>query len=54
MRETSLKYIAVNRNIVGQALRLPTISQASDALALQTMSREQVAQRIPWSIQPKD
>src|SRR6266436_7869078 len=26
MRETSLKYIAPNGNIVGQALRLPTMS----------------------------
>ena len=30
-------------NIVGQALRLPTMSQASDALALQTRSCEQIA-----------
>lgn len=28
MRETSVKYIATNRNIVGQAIRLPTLSSA--------------------------
>ena len=50
MRETSLKYIAANRNIVGQALRLPTMSYASNARALQSESREQIAQRILWPI----
>jgi hypothetical protein len=35
MREASLKYIAANGNIVGQALRLPITDLASDALALQ-------------------
>ena len=46
MREAFLKYIAANGKIVGQALRLPTMSQASDALALQIDRREQIAQRI--------
>jgi hypothetical protein len=53
MRETSLKYIAGNRKIEGQELRLPTISWASDALTLQLQSREQIAQGISWAIQSK-
>jgi len=50
MRETSLKYIAANGNIVGQALRLPTMSEASEALALQPQSRQQITQRILWPV----
>jgi hypothetical protein len=50
MREAFLKYIAANGNIVGQALCLPTMSQASDALTLQRQTREQITQRILWPI----
>jgi hypothetical protein len=50
MREAFLKYIVANGNIVGQALRLPTMSYASNARALQSESREQIAQRILWPI----
>ena len=54
MRETSLKYIAANRNTVGQVLRLPPMSQASDALALQIKNPEQIAERISRPIQSKN
>ena len=54
MRETSLKYIAANRNIVGQVLRLPPMSQASDARALQIKNPEQIAERISRPIQSKN
>ena len=38
MREAFVRYIAPDGNIVGQALRLPTMSYASNARALQSES----------------